>query len=353
MLGRRGQGNTWPNPAVGCVIVQSGRIVGRGWTQPGGRPHAETMALAQAGVNAMGATAYITLEPCAHTGQTPPCAAALIVSGVSRVVVAVADTDDRVSGKGFAMLRDAGVALSTGVLAQLASQDHRGFFLKTDLGRPCVTLKLANSFDGRIATALGESRWITGPDSRREVHAMRLRHDAVLVGAGTARADDPVLTVRNFGTVKQPVRIVVSQRLDLPLSGRLALSAKQVPLWVCHGREADPKLRHAWSGLGARLIECPQTDGRLDMGHMLQALGDIGLTRILCEGGGVLSAALLQHDLVDEIVCFTAGLALGAEGRPSLGSLGHDRLKDAMRFELVEMRIVGGDVLHRWQRLTP
>ena len=353
VLGRRGQGNTWPNPAVGCVIVLAGRIVGRGWTQPGGRPHAETMALAQAGVNAKGATAYVTLEPCAHTGRTRPCAAALIAAGIARVVAAIGDSDDRVSGRGFAMLREADVVVRTGVLANSALQDHAGFLLKTDCGRPWVTLKLANSFDGRIATASGESRWITGSEARRAVHAMRLRHDAVLVGAGTARADDPDLTVRGFGTVNQPVRVVVSQRLDLPLMGQLALSAKKVPVWVCHGREADSNLLMAWSGLGARLIECSQTAGRLDIGRVLQALGDLGLTRILCEGGGVLSAALLQHGLVDEIVGFTAGLALGAEGRPSLGSLGHDRLADATRFELIETRAIGGDVLHRWHRLVP
>ena len=195
-LGRRGQGACWPNPAVGCVIVKDGRIVGRGWTQPGGRPHAETEALARAGAAARGATAYVSLEPCSHHGKTPPCAAALIKAGIARVVAPVEDSDGRVAGQGFAMLRAAGVEVSTGLRADEAERDLAGFFLKTELGRPAVTLKLASSFDGRIATASGHSQWITGPEARRWVHGMRARHDAVMVGAGTARADDPALRAK-------------------------------------------------------------------------------------------------------------------------------------------------------------
>jgi len=284
---------------------------------------------------------------------TPPCATALITAGVSRVVAAIEDSDVRVSGKGFAMLRAAGIAVTTGVLAQSAAQDHAGFFLKTGLGRPWVTLKLANSFDGRIATASGESRWITGPEARRAVHSMRMRHDAVMVGGGTARSDDPDLTIRGLGTVPQPVRIVVSRRLDLPLMGRLARSAQQVPVWICHGRDADADLCSAWSGLGARLIACPQSAGQMDMGGVLQALGQQGMTRIFCEGGAALSASLLLNDLVDEIVGFTAGLVLGAEGWPALGAMGYDRLADAARFDLYDTKSVGGDVLHRWRRSSP
>ena len=189
-LGRRGQGASWPNPAVGCVIVNEGRVVGRGFTQAGGRPHAETVALEQAETRTRGATAYVTLEPCAHHGETPPCAEALIAAGVARVVGAVEDSDARVAGQGFAMLREAGIEVITGVLADHAARDHAGFFLKTEIGRPWVTLKMASSFDGRSATATGQSQWITGPEARRVVHAMRARHDAVMIGAGTARADD-------------------------------------------------------------------------------------------------------------------------------------------------------------------
>jgi diaminohydroxyphosphoribosylaminopyrimidine deaminase/5-amino-6-(5-phosphoribosylamino)uracil reductase len=350
-LGRRGQGRVWPNPAVGCVIVKEGRVVGRGWTQPGGRPHAETEALARADAAARGATAYVTLEPCAHHGRTPPCAEALAAAGVGRVVAPCADSDPRVAGQGFDRLRRAGVAVTTGVLAEEAAEDHAGFFLRLAEGRPRVTLKLALTLDGRIATATGESQWITGPAARREVHALRARHDAVMVGAGTARADDPSLTVRGLGIAHQPVRVAVSRRLDLPLMGQLARTAREVPVWLCHGPEADRETRAAWEGLGARLLPCPEAGGGgLDPAGVLQALGAAGLTRVFCEGGGALAATLLGADLVDELVVMSAGLALGAEGRPALGALGLARLAEAPRFRLVETRALGGDVLHRWRR---
>ncbi|MDF1853842.1 bifunctional diaminohydroxyphosphoribosylaminopyrimidine deaminase/5-amino-6-(5-phosphoribosylamino)uracil reductase RibD [Pseudooceanicola sp.] len=349
-LGRRGQGRTWPNPAVGCVIVAEGRIVGRGWTQPGGRPHAEPVALAQAGDRGRGATAYVSLEPCAHHGQTPPCVEALIGAGIARVVAPMDDHDPRVAGQGFAILRAAGVEVVTGVLADQAARDLAGFFLKTDQGRPFVTLKLATSFDGRIATATGESQWITGPEARRAVHAMRMRHDAVLIGAGTARADDPSLTVRDLGSRHQPVRVVISRRLDLPLTGKLAHTACEVPVWLCHGPDADAERISAWRGLGARLLPCTLSGRSLDVGSALAALGAAGLTRVFCEGGGTLAASLLQAGLVDEVVGMTAGLMLGAEGRPGIGALGLDHLATAPRFQLREVRPLGADVLHVWTR---
>ncbi len=349
-LGRRGMGRTWPNPAVGCVIVRDGRIVGRGVTAPGGRPHAEPLALAQAGAAARGATAYVSLEPCAHHGQTPPCAQALVDAGVARVVAPLEDNDPRVSGQGFAMLRAAGIAVTTGVLSNEAARDHAGFFLRNQMNRPFVTLKLATSFDGRIATATGESQWITGQLARRAVHAMRARHDGVMVGGGTARADDPSLTVREMGVDHQPVRIVVSRHLDLPLMSRLARSAKDIPLWLAHGPAADPALHSAWEGIGARLFPCALSGGQLDLTSVLGALADAGLTRVFCEGGGGLAASLLAADLVDELVGFTAGLAIGAEGLPAIGALGLTNLQTAPRFSLSETRDLGGDVLHIWRR---
>lgn len=349
-LGRRGQGNTWPNPSVGCVIVREGRIVGRGWTQPGGRPHAETQALAQAGSLARGATAFVTLEPCAHHGQTPPCSQALIDAGVARVVAPMADNDPRVSGQGFAMLRAAGIAVQTGLLAEDAAQDHAGFFRRNEEGRPWLTLKLASSFDGRIATASGESQWITAPPARQLVQAQRARHDAVMVGAGTARADDPSLTVRDFPPLRPPVRVVISRHLDLPLMGILARTARDIPVLICHGPNPDPMLRDTWQGLGATLLECDLSGRQIDPSSALQQLGKQGLTRILCEGGGMLAASLLSADLVDELIGFTAGLALGAEARPAIGALGLERLAQAPRFTLAETRRIGPDILHRWLR---
>lgn len=349
-LGRRRMGQCAPNPAVGCVIVRDGRILGRGVTTPGGRPHAEPQALAQAGAAARGATAYVTLEPCAHHGRTPPCTEALIAAGVARVVAPFDDTDPRVAGQGFAALRAAGVEVTTGVLTREAGRDHAGFLLRNAEGRPWVTLKLAASFDGRIATASGHSQWITGPQARRMVHAMRARHDAVMVGAGTARADDPRLTVRGMGARRQPVRVVISRRLDLPLNSQLAQGATEVPLWLCHGDGVDPALAAAWQGLGARLLPCAVVAGQVEPGSVLRALGAAGLTRVLCEGGGALAASLMSAGLVDELVGFTAGLAIGAEGLPGLGALGLSRLDEAPRFVLVETRPLGGDVMHRWAR---
>lgn len=351
-LGRRGQGTCWPNPSVGCVIVRDGRIIGRGWTQPGGRPHAETEALAQAGQAAQGATAYVSLEPCAHQGKTPPCAQALIDAGVARVVSAVEDSDPRVAGQGFAMLRDAGIDVTTGVLMEQAIWDLSGFFLKTEQGRPFVTLKLASSFDGRIATETGHSKWITGAMARRTVHAMRAQHDAVMVGAGTARADDPSLTVRDLGIERQPVRVVVSRHLDVPLLGQLARTAKDVPLWLCHGPHPDAERARAWEDLGARLIPCALNEHQIDAADLLQQLGQAGLTRVFCEGGSALAASLLADDLVDELVGFSAGLTIGAKGLPAIGALDLETLENAPRFDLIETRAIDGDILHRWGR-TP
>lgn len=351
-LGRRGQGTTWPNPAVGCVIVRDGRIIGRGWTRAGGRPHAEPVALAQAGAAARGATAYVSLEPCAHHGKTPPCAAALVAAGVARVVTAMTDPDPRVSGAGHRLLEEAGVAVTTGVLENEARRDHAGFVLNRTQGRPVLTLKLALTLDGRIATASGESRWITGPEARRKVHAMRASHDAVLIGGGTARADDPALTVRGLGPVPQPVRIVASAGLGLAEDSRLLRSLGEAPLWVIidAGRVPAPT-QSAWTDRGVRLLPVGAgADGRLDPRGMMAALADAGLTRVICEGGGALAAALLGADLVDELAVFTAGLALGAEARPALGALGLARLGDARRFRLMSAEVVGGDILHRWTR---
>jgi diaminohydroxyphosphoribosylaminopyrimidine deaminase/5-amino-6-(5-phosphoribosylamino)uracil reductase len=350
-LGARGLGRVWPNPAVGCVIVKAGRVLGRGWTQEGGRPHAETMALAQAGGQARGATAYVSLEPCSHQGQTPPCADALIRAGVARVVVGLGDPDPRVSGRGLAALRDAGIQVNEGICAPEAQRAHRGFLTRVGQGRPMLTLKLATSADGRIATASGESQWITGAQARAAVHGMRACHDAVLVGAGTARADDPSLTVRGLGISHQPVRIVLSRRLDLPLDSALMRSARDIPVWLCHGPDAPEAAKTAWEAAGARLIAATTgLGGQLDLGAVMTALGAAGLTRVFCEGGGMLAAGLLGADLVDDLALITAGMVLGAEGTPAVGAMGIAALAEAPRFALAETRALGGDVLSLWSR---
>ncbi|KRW93969.1 bifunctional diaminohydroxyphosphoribosylaminopyrimidine deaminase/5-amino-6-(5-phosphoribosylamino)uracil reductase RibD [Paracoccus sp. MKU1] len=318
-LARRGLGNVWPNPAVGCVLVRDGVVVGRGWTQPGGRPHAEAMALAQAGAAAGGATAYVTLEPCAHHGKTPPCAEALVRSGVTRVVTALTDPDPRVAGRGHAILRAAGIEVAEGICEAEAREVQCGFLSRVQRGRPMLTLKLASSFDGRIATASGESQWITGASARRHVHALRLTHDAVMVGGETVRADRPGLNVRGFGPVRQPVRIVVSSRPlpDLPGEG-----PEHGPLWQVAGRPED----------------------------FMAELAGRGLTRIFCEGGGVLAASLLRAGLVDQLIGYSAGVVLGGDGRAGIAALGLEHLAEAPRFRLAETRRIGSDVMHRWLR---
>lgn len=340
-------GRVWPNPAVGCVIVKDGQIVGRGWTADGGRPHAEPQALAQAGPAAIGATAYVTLEPCAHHGQTPPCAQAFIDAKIARVVVATGDPDRRVAGRGIAMLEAAGVSVTQGVRQAEAAADHAGFFQRVTEQRPFVTLKLAGTLDGRIATATGESQWITGPAARRAVHMMRARHDAVMVGAGTVRADDPALTVRGMGVRRQPVRLVVSRSMDLSPALQLATTAKNVPTWLCHAACAEVQ---PWTDQGAVSLPCAVLPDAIDPTDMMRVLGGRGLTRIFCEGGGQLAASLLQAGLVDRLVVFSAGMAIGAEGAPMLAAMGATKLSAAPRFALADVRQLGGDICHIWDK---
>lgn len=348
-LAARGLGNVWPNPAVGCVLVREGRIVGRGWTQPGGRPHAERRALDQAGAEARGATAYVTLEPCSHHGKTPPCAEGLIGAGVARVVSAMTDPDPRVAGRGHAMLRAAGITVDEGLFEPEARALQAGFLSRIERGRPWLAVKLATSLDGRIALGNGESQWITSAEARARVHALRARFDAVLVGGGTARADDPLLTVRGFQPLRAPVRVVASARLDLP-RGRLAGSLDQAPLWLVHGPNAPREARDFWMNIGAELIEVAEEKGALQPRALIEGLAAKGLTRVFCEGGGQFAASLMRAGLVDEFIGFTAGVALGGDGRPALGPLGLERLAQAPRYRLSETQVIGGDVLHCWRR---
>ncbi len=350
-LGRRNQGKTWPNPSVGCVIVQKVRVVGRGWTQAGGRPHAETMALQQAAGAAQGATAYVTLEPCAHVGKTPSCAQALITAGVARVVTSMTDPDTRTGGQGHAMLREAAIDVHENCRTDHAAGDHAGFILRLAKNRPFVTLKLATSFDGRIATASGESRWITGAGARAHVHAMRDRHDAVMIGVGTAVADDPMLDVRTMGLRQQPVRVVCDSGLRLPIAGRLAQSAGDQQLWLCHGVQASKAKREALKQRGVQLLECAtNAGGRLDIVDVLRQLAQRGLNRVFCEGGGALAGSLLNANMVDQLLGYTAGLTLGSDGLPSIGPLDGADLSAMPRFELAHNRRVGGDTLSVWRR---
>jgi diaminohydroxyphosphoribosylaminopyrimidine deaminase / 5-amino-6-(5-phosphoribosylamino)uracil reductase len=350
-LARRGLGTTWPNPSVGCVIVRDGRVVGRGTTAPGGRPHAEPAALAMAGEQAKGATAYVTLEPCCHWGRSPPCTDALITAGVARVVVATGDPDPRVNGQGLGKLYAAGIAVETGLLEAEAKDVLLGFAHRVTLGRPMVTLKLASTLDGRIATRSGESQWITGPAARRLAHVLRGRHDAVMVGVGTVLADNPDLTCRIPGFRRTPVvRVIADSHLRTPLTTRLASTAAATPTWFLIREGTDPARRTAFSNLGAKLIDVPGASAGVDLTAALQALGTAGLTRLLVEGGGQIAAALLRADLVDRIAWFHAPAIMGGDGWPAVQAFGIEALDRMPRFRRHCVTSIGDDMLSEYSR---
>ena len=318
-LAPRNLGDTWPNPSVGCVIVKDGVIVGRGWTGSGGRPHAETEALARASANAKGATAYVSLEPCSHHGKTPPCAEALIAAGIARVVSATTDPDPRVSGQGYAKLRAAGITVDEGVQKAEADALNAGFFLKIRAKRPLFCLKTATTLDGRIALANGQSQWITGENARRAAHALRARYDAILVGSGTALADDPMLTCRLEGYAGRPkVRVVLDRRGRLPKTSKLLATASEIPTWV----------------ISAGNVETVAAE-----------LADRGLTRVLIEGGGSVAAAFLKAGLIDELAWFRSGSVIGDDGKGALGALGLVDVKTLPGFAHQQTLVFGPDTL--------
>ena len=346
-LARRGLGTVWPNPSVGCVLVSAGRVVGRGVTASGGRPHAETQALAQAGAAARGATAYVTLEPCSHHGQTPPCADALIEAGIARAVIAIEDPDPRVAGRGIAALRKAGIETEIGCGAELARELNAGFFKRIELGRPLVTLKMATSLDGRTATHRGESQWITGEPARAFGHLLRAEHDAILIGSGTALSDDPRLDCRLPGLEgRSPLRVVVDGHLVMPLTSKLVAGAKDRPLWVLTRPDNPPARLSALAECGAEVIELPMSrEGRVDLAAGLKVLGERGLTRLLVEAGGHLAAALLRAQLVDRLVWIQAPIILGGDGLPAAMPLGFDRLAEAPRWRRLSSGRLGADMI--------
>lgn len=352
-LAGRGLGIVWPNPAVGCVLVApDGRVVGRGWTQPGGRPHAETEALTRAGKAAKGATAYVTLEPCSHHGKTPPCADALAEAGVARVVAATEDPDPRVAGAGMKRLQAAGIETECGLLREEAETLNAGYMLRQREGRPLITLKLATTLDGRIATHAGESRWITGEAARAHTHMLRARHDAIMVGIGTALADNPSLTCRLEGLEERsPVRIVVDARLHLSLTSDLVASASRTPTWLVTVPGGDAKRRKAYADCGVKIVEVEEAaDGYPDPAAMFRALGEEGLTRVLVEGGGHLAASLMRADLVDRLRWYRAAGIMGGDGVSAVAPYGVDALAMMRRFRRTGVRAIGEDLLESYVR---
>ncbi len=350
-LARRGLGQTAPNPSVGCVIVKNGQVVGRGVTAPGGRPHAEVVALAMAGTQAKGATAYVTLEPCSFTGKTGPCTEVLIAAGITRVVVGATDPHPKVNGAGVTKLRSQGIEIIENILREDCEELIAGFAMVIRENRPLITLKLASSLDGKIATAKGDSQWITGEPARRAAHALRGRHDAVLAGVGTVLADDPELTCRIEGFRSAPiVRIVVDSHLRTPLLSQLVRGAAKNPLWILHRNGADKLRIKALESAGVKLIELPAASAGIDLAAGMKALARHGLTRVLVEGGGTIAAALLREKLADRLAWFHAPCVIGADGWPAAQGFGIGTLAQMPRFELLAQHRLGSDILSEYKK---
>lgn len=350
-LGRRGLGNSWPNPAVGAVIVRDGDILGRGWTMPGGRPHAETEALRRAGDNARGATLYATLEPCSHHGKTPPCTDAIAAAGVARVVSAIEDPNPEVAGQGHARLRAQGIAVEVGLCAQEARRAHAGHIRRVRDGRPHVTLKLAVSADGKAGLAGRRPAPITGAPARDYVHLMRAMNDAILVGIGTALADDPELTCRLPGMQgRSPVRVVLDSSLKLPATGKLAQSARDVPVWLLTDeKRVDDE--QALRALGVEVIRVPSGAAGIDLAAALYALAARGITRLMVEGGPKVAASFLDAGLVDEAVLLRAPTKLGPDGIDAIegGSLAD--IAQSGRFRSLGSETLGSDTAETFERV--
>lgn len=348
-LGRRGLGRTWPNPAVGAVIVRDGVIVGRGWTQAGGRPHAETQALRRAGAAARGATLYVTLEPCSHHGQTPPCADAIVEAGIARVVSAMADPNPQVAGAGHWRLADSGVTVEVGVGAEEARQAHAGHIRRVTDGRPHVILKLAVSADGKAGLAGRRSVQITGSAARNRVHLMRATSDAVLTGIGTVLADDPLLTCRLPGMAdRSPVRVVLDSTLRLPVESRLVATAREVPLWVMAGASAPLDREDILRAHGAEVVRLASAEGRLDLVETLKSLAGRGITRLMIEAGPILTTAFVKADLVDEAFVFHAPHPIGPDGIDALDGMPLRTLSD--RLDLAGTETAGADRIDHFRR---
>jgi diaminohydroxyphosphoribosylaminopyrimidine deaminase / 5-amino-6-(5-phosphoribosylamino)uracil reductase len=347
-LGRRGQGRTWPNPAVGAVVVKDGVIVGRGWTQAGGRPHAEPEALGRAGEAARGATLYVTLEPCSHFGKSPPCVDAVIAAGISRVVSAIEDPNPEVAGQGHAKLRAAGLLVDVGLCAAEAAHDHAGHFRRIRDRRPHVILKLAVSADDKIAAAGHQTVAITGEAAKTRVHLLRAHCDAIMVGIGTVLADDPLLTCRLPGmATRSPVRIVLDRALRTPGASKLVHSARQTPLWVAAAETAEAAAAMKLGAAGGQVIRVATAAGSpgLDLPAVLAALSEKGITRLMVEGGARVASSFVAAGLVDEVWLLRGPGHVGADGVAALGALPLSSITQSPAYRVRASETLGKDTL--------
>src|SRR6478672_10351692 len=353
-LGRRGQGRTWPNPAVGAVVVKDGAIVGRGWTQPGGRPHAEPEALSRAGEAARGATLYVTLEPCSHIGKSPPCVDAIIAAGIARVVSAIEDPNPEVAGQGHAKLRAAGISVDIGLGAAEAARDHAGHFRRVRDGRPHVILKLAVSSDDKIGAAGRKPVAISGEAAKARVHLLRAQCDAVLVGISTVLSDDPLLTCRLPGmAARSPVRVVLDRNLRIPGSSRLVHSARETPLWVMTSNLAEAAAAMKLGAAGAQVIRvaAAATPPGLDLPAVLRALSQKGITRLLVEGGARVASSFIVAGLVDEIWLLRGADPIGADGVAALDALPLTSVTQSPNFRVRASESLQQDTLTIYERI--
>ena len=339
-LAERGLWTTSPNPRVGCVVVRDGKIVGEGWHEKAGEPHAEVHALRAAGELARGATAYVTLEPCSHHGRTPPCAEALVAAGVSRVVAAMSDPNPLVAGQGLAMLRAAGIETVCGLMENEARELNIGFVSRMTRGRPWLRLKVAASLDGKTALNNGVSQWITGPDARQDGHRWRARACAILTGIGTVRDDDPQLNVRAVETTRQPLRVVVDSRLETPLTARILQGG---PVLVAVAVD-DEKRANLLRAAGAEVLLLPNASGKVELKDLLEELGRRGINEVHAEAGFKLNGSLLREDLVDELLLYLAPCLIGhaASGLFNLPEL--TTLNDKRCLKIHDLRQVGADI---------
>ncbi|KXB31686.1 bifunctional diaminohydroxyphosphoribosylaminopyrimidine deaminase/5-amino-6-(5-phosphoribosylamino)uracil reductase [Dechloromonas denitrificans] len=339
-LAERGLWTTSPNPRVGCVLVRDGEIIGEGWHEKAGEPHAEVHALRAAGEQARGATAYVTLEPCSHHGRTPPCAEALVAAGVSRVVAAMTDPNPLVAGKGLAILQAAGIETAAGLLENEARELNIGFVSRMTRGRPWLRLKAAASLDGKTALNNGASQWITGPDARRDGHAWRARACAILTGIGTVRDDDPQLLVRDVETTRQPLRVVVDSRLETPLSARVLQGGPVLIAGAVDDAEKAALLRST----GAEVLILPNAAGKVELKALLEALAQRGVNEVHAEAGFKLNGSLLREGLVDELLLYLAPCLIGHEASGLFNLPALTTLDDKHPLQIRDLRQVGADI---------
>jgi diaminohydroxyphosphoribosylaminopyrimidine deaminase/5-amino-6-(5-phosphoribosylamino)uracil reductase len=345
-LAEKAKGRTSPNPMVGAVVVKNGKIVSRGYHRKAGEPHAEAIALEKAGAAAKGATLYVTLEPCSHTNKrTPPCSPLVIQSGVKRVVVAMIDPNPHVSGGGIKALRKAGVAVNAGVLEAEARKLNEAFIKHVTTGTPFVTLKIAQTLDGRIATASGESKWITGEKAREEGHRLRDTNDAILVGINTVLKDNPSLTTRIPGG-RDPIRVIVDSKLRIPLNAKVITQKSSAVTYVATLPNMPRKKINDLLDAGADLLIAESNKGRVDLPHLMKILGRLGITSVLIEGGSKINASALKAGIVDKVVMFLAPMLMtGSDSVCSVGGTSPKKLSQALRLQDVTVKFVGKDLM--------